>query len=100
MKMIPYHVCSLKPMLPSSSYTNVLTEIYFKCQEPGRNKAFVFVPAHPVSAGKKCGSGNYVCGLWEPYEIQLTERREAIKEKLQRIAESLNDVVLILKDDE
>ena len=41
--MIPYHVCSLKPMLPSSSYTNVLTEIYFKCQEPGRNKAFVFV---------------------------------------------------------
>ncbi len=57
-------------------------------------------PAHPVSAGKKCGSGNYVCGLWEPYEIQLTERREAIKEKLQRIAESLNDVVLILKDDE
>ncbi len=57
-------------------------------------------PARPVSAGKKCGSGNYVCGLWEPYEIQLTERREAIKEKLQRIAESLNDVVLILKDDE
>ncbi len=57
-------------------------------------------PAYPVSAGKKCGSGNYVCGLWEPYEIQLTERREAIKEKLQRIAESLNDVVLILKDDE
>ncbi len=57
-------------------------------------------PARPVSAGKKCGNGNYVCGLWEPYEIQLTERREAIKEKLQRIAESLNDVVLILKDDE
>ena len=57
-------------------------------------------PARPVSAGKKCGNGNYVCRLREPYEIQLTERREAIKEKLQRIAESLNDVVLILKDDE
>ena len=57
-------------------------------------------PARPVSAGKKCGNGNYVCRLWEPYEIQLTERREAIKEKLQCIAESLNDVALILKDDE
>ena len=56
-------------------------------------------PAHPVSAGKKCGSGNYVCRLWAPYEVAVSGQRERIEKKLQQIASQLGDIALILKDE-
>lgn len=49
---------------------------------------------------KKCKEADFVCGLWEPYEIQVNERRESIKSTLRRIARSLDDIALTLKDEE
>ena len=40
------------------------------------------------------------CEYWETVEIKKEERKKRIKETLEFMAESLNQIVLILKDDE
>ena len=48
---------------------------------------------------KRCGNGNYVCRLWEPYEGAVSGQRERIEKKLQQIAAQFGDIALILKDE-
>ena len=40
------------------------------------------------------------CERWEPYEIQVTERRVGIRETIRHIQKTLDDILAILQDDE
>ena len=48
----------------------------------------------------KCGELRKNCDKWEPIEIQKEERRKSIKETLQNMEKSLEDIKLILQSDE
>ncbi len=39
------------------------------------------------------------CELWQPMEIQIAERRENIKDTLRIMAQKLDEIAQILKDD-
>ena len=41
-----------------------------------------------------------ICENWEDITIKKNERKAAIKETLEFIAEKLNEITIILKDDE
>ena len=56
--------------------------------------------AYAVRDSEKRQNSGYCCGLWEPYEVAVSERKELIEKKLLQIAAQLNDIALILKDDE
>ena len=40
------------------------------------------------------------CELWEDIQIRKAERKKAIKETLETMAEKLNEIAMILKEDE
>lgn len=43
---------------------------------------------------------NVACEFWETIAIKKEERKEAIKDTLQRMAQRIDEIAMILKDDE
>ena len=40
------------------------------------------------------------CERWEPYELQVTERRASIRNTIRKMQKTLDDILAILQDDE
>ncbi|MDE6105049.1 MAG: hypothetical protein K2G38_05165 [Clostridia bacterium] len=48
---------------------------------------------------RKIITNGKACELWEPQKIQDDERKESIKNTIQRMHKKLNDIALILSDE-
>ena len=48
---------------------------------------------------RKCRANNTACELWESIDIRKAEREESIKRTLKNMAEQINEIAMILKED-
>lgn len=53
-----------------------------------------------LSESAKRIKSNLTCEFWEPMQIQIEERRDFFKDTLRKMAECIDEIAMILKDDE